>query len=94
MFLSLEKYRGYTMSLEHLESGSYQLICTRGLVKFNSHPKTFTISQSDEAIAYGKQLIDEDADFCLFQREPKKQHFWNECKSNLAALDEEYIYDF
>lgn len=84
------------MNLEHLEGEKYQLICSRvaDFTRITSLPQTFNLKDVDEAIAFGKALINQDLDFNLFQGEMKRQQYLNECKSNLATLDSEYTYDF
>jgi hypothetical protein len=95
LFFPLENYRGFTLSLEHFEDIYYHLVARnpRDFTQITSQPRTFTLLQVSCAIAYGKELIDQDLDFSLFKRQ-EPRHYFNECKSNLAALDSEYTYDF
>lgn len=92
--LPLEKYRGFAMSLRHVKGDRYQLtmLRARDFTNLTSLPKTFTLQQTDEAIAYGKLLIDQEKDFHPFLAE-QQQRYFNECASNLSTLDTE-DYDF
>ncbi len=95
-YFSLGKYRGFRVSLEHLNGESYKLVCSRAsdFTKINSLPRTFRLTDAEGAIAFGKWLIDDELDFDLFSLE-EPRHYLNECSSNLATLDtEDYYYDF
>ncbi len=62
MFCPLGFYKGWTMTLDHIGEGKYSLevVNNHSFTRVTSKPKTFTLDEKEQAIAYGKGIIDWD----------------------------------